>query len=50
MCGAGGGGCVVFLVERGAKSRVAACAESLGAKVIPVRLAPQGIRVRVLSQ
>jgi len=50
VCGAGGGGCVVFLVEHGAKSRVAACAESLGAKVIPVRMAPHGVSVGVLSQ
>ena len=50
VCGAGGGGCVVFLVERGAQSRVAASAESLGAKVIPVRLAPHGVRVRAVAQ
>jgi len=45
VCGAGGGGCVGFLVEHGAKSSVAASAESLGAKVIQVRLAAQGVRV-----
>jgi D-glycero-alpha-D-manno-heptose-7-phosphate kinase len=50
VCGAGGGGCVVFLVERGAQSRVAAAAESLGAKVISVRLAPHGVRVRAVAQ
>jgi D-glycero-alpha-D-manno-heptose-7-phosphate kinase len=50
VCGAGGGGCVVFLVEHSAKSRVAAAAESLGAKVIPARLAPHGVRVRAVAQ
>ena len=49
VCGAGGGGCVVFLVERGAKARVAAVAESLGAAVLPVRVEPQGARVRVAT-
>ncbi|MBM3745723.1 MAG: GHMP kinase [Acidobacteria bacterium] len=48
VCGAGGGGCVFFLVERGAKERVAAAIERQGAKILPVRVAPQGVRVRVL--
>jgi D-glycero-alpha-D-manno-heptose-7-phosphate kinase len=50
VCGAGGGGCVVFLVERGAQTRVAAAIEAQGARVIPVRVALRGVRVRVMSQ
>jgi len=48
VCGAGGGGCVFFLVERGAQERVAAVIEQEGATVLPVRVAPQGVRLRAL--
>ncbi len=47
VCGAGGGGCVVFLVEPDAKARVEAAIEKEGARVLPVSLAPAGVRVRV---
>jgi hypothetical protein len=42
-----GGGCVFFLVERGAGPRVAAAIEREGAQVLPVRVAPRGVQVRV---
>jgi D-glycero-alpha-D-manno-heptose-7-phosphate kinase len=45
VCGAGGGGCVFFLVERGAISRVSEAIRREGATVLPVRLAPRGVRV-----
>src|ERR1039457_2482320 len=45
VCGAGGGGCVFFLVERGAKSRVSEVIEQEGATVLPVRVAPRGVWV-----
>jgi D-glycero-alpha-D-manno-heptose-7-phosphate kinase len=45
VCGAGGGGCVIFLVEPGAKARVAAVIEREGATVLPVTVAPRGVRV-----
>jgi D-glycero-alpha-D-manno-heptose-7-phosphate kinase len=45
VCGAGGGGCVFFLVERGAKSRVSEAIQQEGATVLPVRVAPRGARV-----
>jgi len=48
VCGAGGGGCVFFLVERGAQERVAAAIEREGAAVLPARVAPRGVRVRVV--
>jgi len=46
VCGAGGGGCVFFLVERGAKARVSQAIEKEGATVLPVRVAPRGVTVR----
>lgn len=46
VCGAGGGGCAFFLVERGARDRVAAMCEKEGATVLPVRVAPQGVQVK----
>jgi D-glycero-alpha-D-manno-heptose-7-phosphate kinase len=48
VCGAGGGGCVVFLVERGTKAAVSAAIEREGAEVLPARVARRGVRVAVL--
>jgi len=45
-CGAGGGGCVVFLVEPDAKEKVARAVEQLGARVLRARVAPRGVEVR----
>ena len=45
VCGAGGGGCVFFLVKRGAKPRVSEAIEKEGATVLPVRVAPRGVVV-----
>lgn len=47
VCGAGGGGCVVFLVEPEAKHRVTEVLEREGATVLPVKVAPKGVRVRL---
>jgi D-glycero-alpha-D-manno-heptose-7-phosphate kinase len=47
VCGAGGGGCVIFLVERGAKAPVSAAIEREGAEVLPVCVAPRGVHVKV---
>jgi D-glycero-alpha-D-manno-heptose-7-phosphate kinase len=49
VCGAGGGGCVFFLVERGAKERVTSAIAAQGATVLPVRVAPQGVRIRAAA-
>lgn len=46
VCGAGGGGCVVFLVEPGAKAKVAAALGGCGAEVLHARVAPLGVEVR----
>jgi len=45
-CGAGGGGCVVFLVEPGAKDRVTGVIEASGAQVLQAKVAVKGVRVR----
>jgi D-glycero-alpha-D-manno-heptose-7-phosphate kinase len=45
-CGAGGGGCVVFLVEPDAKQRVSRAIEETGAQVLRARVAPRGVEVR----
>jgi D-glycero-alpha-D-manno-heptose-7-phosphate kinase len=44
-CGAGGGGCVIFLVEEGAASRVATAIGDNGGRVLPLQVARNGLRV-----
>jgi D-glycero-alpha-D-manno-heptose-7-phosphate kinase len=46
VCGAGGGGCVFFLVERGARQRVSEAIAGAGASVLPVRVAARGVQLR----
>jgi len=46
VCGAGGGGCVIFLVENGSASRVATAIGDHGAQVLPLQLARLGLRVQ----
>jgi D-glycero-alpha-D-manno-heptose-7-phosphate kinase len=45
VCGAGGGGCVIFLVEKGAASRVATAIGENGARVLPLQVARDGLQV-----
>jgi D-glycero-alpha-D-manno-heptose-7-phosphate kinase len=47
-CGAGGGGCVFFLVEPDAKARVSQAITWCGAEVLDVTVAPKGVVVRAL--
>jgi len=47
VCGAGGGGCVFFLVDPEAKQRVETAIQREGAEVLPVTVAPQGVEVKV---
>jgi D-glycero-alpha-D-manno-heptose-7-phosphate kinase len=47
VCGAGGGGCVLFLVEPDARARIASLIEKEGATVLPVKVARRGVEVRV---
>src|ERR1700693_1791334 len=44
-CGAGGGGCVIFLVEKGAASRVATTIGDNGGRVLPLQVARDGLRI-----
>jgi D-glycero-alpha-D-manno-heptose-7-phosphate kinase len=46
-CGAGGGGCAIFLVEKGAASRVASAIGDNGGHVLPLQLARDGVRLSV---
>ena len=46
VCGAGGGGCVFFLVERGAQERVARAIANAGAEILPVQVAARGVTIR----
>jgi D-glycero-alpha-D-manno-heptose-7-phosphate kinase len=46
VCGAGGGGCVFFLVERGAQERVARAIANTGVEILPVQVATRGVTIR----
>ncbi len=48
VCGAGGGGCVFFLVDPGAQERVSAAIVREGAELLPVQVAPRGVQVKRL--
>ena len=45
-CGAGGGGCVLFLVEPDAKQRITDLIQREGATVLPVQVATRGVRLQ----
>ena len=47
VCGAGGGGCVLFLVQPDARARVTSIIESEGATVLPVKVARRGVQVHI---
>jgi len=49
VCGAGGGGCVIFLVEAGATSRVASAIAENGGHVLPLQVARNGLTVSEAS-
>jgi D-glycero-alpha-D-manno-heptose-7-phosphate kinase len=46
-CGAGGGGCVVFLVPPDAKEKVSNVVAAAGAEILNTRVARHGVKVRV---
>lgn len=50
VCGAGGGGCVFFLVDKGTKAKVSETITREGGTVLPVRVAPKGVTVRTTSE
>ena len=45
VCGAGGGGCAFFLVEAGARQRVAQALAAAGGKILPFQVAAKGLNV-----
>ena len=45
VCGAGGGGCVLLFVERGAKIAVEQELTRLGGRVLPFRVARGGLQI-----
>ena len=45
VCGAGGGGCVVLLIEPGARERVEKAIVQAGAQVLPMTIDRQGVQV-----
>ena len=45
VCGAGGGGCVIFLVEKGAAGSVTKAITANGARVLPLQVARKGLRL-----
>jgi D-glycero-alpha-D-manno-heptose-7-phosphate kinase len=49
VCGAGGGGCMVLLVEPDAKQRVSELITAEGAEVLDVKVSPKGVRVKVAA-
>ena len=46
VCGAGGGGCVALVIEPEARTRVEAVIEGVGATVLPMRVAREGVAVQ----
>jgi D-glycero-alpha-D-manno-heptose-7-phosphate kinase len=48
VCGAGGGGCVLFFVKDGAKERVSRALAAAGARVLDTGISRQGVTVKVL--
>jgi D-glycero-alpha-D-manno-heptose-7-phosphate kinase len=49
VCGAGGGGCVLFMTEPEARGRVEQALASAGARLLPAKVARQGVRVGPLN-
>jgi len=45
VCGAGGGGCVLLMVEEGAKDRVSQALSEAGADMLPLKVAREGLRI-----
>ena len=47
VCGAGGGGCVVMLIEPDARDRVEAAVTDAGGHLLPMRIDRSGVQVTV---
>jgi D-glycero-alpha-D-manno-heptose-7-phosphate kinase len=49
VCGAGGGGCVVFMTQEGARERVETALRGAKATILPFRVAREGLSVERIS-
>jgi D-glycero-alpha-D-manno-heptose-7-phosphate kinase len=49
VCGAGGGGCLVLLIEPDARSRVESAVRKSGGQLLPLRIDRQGVQVTVAA-
>ena len=47
VCGAGGGGCVLFMVKPGARDRVGSALAAAGARILDCKIAKKGLRISV---
>ena len=47
VCGAGGGGCVVLLIEPDARERVEKAVSASGGQLLPMRIDRSGVQVNV---
>ncbi len=47
VCGAGGGGCVLFFVKEGSKERVSQALAAEGARVLDTGISKQGVTIKV---
>ena len=45
VCGAGGGGCILLMVEEGAQQAVADAVTQAGGRMLPLRVAREGLRI-----
>ncbi len=50
VCGAGGGGCVVFLADPNSREKVAESIRKAGCHVLPARVATEGLRITTESR
>jgi len=46
VCGAGGGGCVIFMVKDGARDRVVEALKINGGEVLPCRVSTEGLAIK----
>jgi D-glycero-alpha-D-manno-heptose-7-phosphate kinase len=46
VCGAGGGGCVVFLAGPDTRQKVTAALRAAGAQILDVQVAPRGVQIK----
>ena len=49
VCGAGGGGCVLFMTSPEARERVEQALQNAGARLLPAKVARQGVKVKSLK-